>query len=167
MFLLRCSLSSRINGGYSAPEQKPSQASFSFLSFNRSCSSLYSVGADQIENNSLNRSTIIESRSYRTDPVEDTTYHLLHCCVLQICCGYYLTKSVFADQFRSNGSLFCFHSSCLEQICQISSAGAHLTVPFITGINISSADASSISNITGGQWILHEYCSLLKKCLLS
>jgi hypothetical protein len=63
------------------------------LSRNRSCSSLYSLGMDRIENTSSNSSNNIASRSYSTDRLENAASQLLHCCVLQICCGLYLTTA--------------------------------------------------------------------------
>jgi hypothetical protein len=85
------------------------------FSRNRSCSSLYSIGTERKENTSSNNS-IVASRIYPTDRVENTASQLLHCCVLRICC---LTTGVFPKPFPSNGGLCWLHSSCLEQICHI------------------------------------------------
>jgi hypothetical protein len=82
---------------------------------NRSCSWLYSLGTDRIENTSPN-SSIVVSRSYPTDRVEKIAFQLLHCCVVRICC---LLTGVFAEPFPSNGCLCWLYSSCLQQICRI------------------------------------------------
>jgi hypothetical protein len=84
------------------------------LSRNRSRSLLYSLGMYRTENTSPNNSSIAASRSYRTDRVENTASHLLHCCVLRIC---RLETAVFAEPFPSNGCLCWLHSTCLGKIC--------------------------------------------------
>jgi hypothetical protein len=61
-------------------------AAVSRLSRNRSCSSLYSLGTDRIENASPNSSSIAASLTYRMDRVENTSFQLLHYCLLWICC---------------------------------------------------------------------------------
>jgi hypothetical protein len=76
-------------------------------------SSLYSLGTDRIGNTSPN-SSLVASRNYRMDGVENTASQLLHCSVLRICC---LATGVFAESFPSNGCFCWLHSSCLEQIC--------------------------------------------------
>jgi hypothetical protein len=76
------------------------------LSRNRSCSSLYSLGMDRIENTSPN-SSIVASRSCHTDRIKNTTSHLLCCCMLRICC---LATGVFTEPFPSNGSLLVSQS---------------------------------------------------------
>jgi hypothetical protein len=73
--------------------------------------SLYILGTDRIENTSANRSPVAVSRSSLTDQIENTTFQLLHCCVLQICCP---VTDVFAESFPSNGCFSWLHSSCLE-----------------------------------------------------
>jgi hypothetical protein len=84
------------------------------LSRNRSCSSLYSLGTDRIENSTRNSSSIVASRRYRTGRIENTDSQLLHCCVLRIWC---LAKGVFAESFPNNGCIRWFYCSCLEEIC--------------------------------------------------
>jgi hypothetical protein len=84
------------------------------LSHKRSCSSLCSLGTDSIENSPSNSYSIVASLRYRTDRIENTAFHLLRCCVLQVCC---LATGVLAEPFPSNGCLCWLHSSCLEQIC--------------------------------------------------
>jgi hypothetical protein len=84
------------------------------LSRNRRCSSLYSLGKDLIENSSPNISPNVESRSYRTDRVENTVSLLLQCCGLHIYC---LVTDVFREPFLSNGCLCWLRSSFLEPIC--------------------------------------------------
>jgi hypothetical protein len=54
---------------------------------NRSCSSLCSLGTDRIENISPNS-------SYSHVAIARTAFQLLHCCVLRICCGHYLSTVV-------------------------------------------------------------------------
>jgi hypothetical protein len=83
-------------------------------SCNYSCSSLHTLIMDCIESTSPKSSSIVASRSYRTDCMENTASQLLHCCVLWICC---LAMGVFAELCPSNGCLWWLHSSCLEQIC--------------------------------------------------
>jgi hypothetical protein len=56
-------------------------AAVSRLSRNRSCSSLYSVGTDRPENTLPNSFSIVASRSYYTDLVENTASKLLHFCL--------------------------------------------------------------------------------------
>jgi hypothetical protein len=51
------------------PHQPYLLTPISRLSHNRSCSSLYSVGTDSIENTCLNSSSIVTSHSYRTGGV--------------------------------------------------------------------------------------------------
>jgi hypothetical protein len=58
--------------------------------------------------------TIVSSRHYRTDHLENTASQPLHCCMLRICC---LATGVFAEPLLSNGCLCWLHSSWLEQIC--------------------------------------------------
>jgi hypothetical protein len=82
---------------------------------NRSCSLLYSLNTGLAENTFSNSSSIVAARSYRTDRVETTASHLLHCCVLRICC---LAMGVFAEPFPSNDYLCWLHSFYLEQICR-------------------------------------------------
>jgi hypothetical protein len=77
------------------------------LSRNSSCFLLYSLGMDHIENTYPNSSSIVASRNYRTDRVENTASQLLHCCVLRICC---LAKGLFAEPFPNNG---CCTVACL------------------------------------------------------
>jgi hypothetical protein len=48
---------------------------------------------------SPNSYSIVASRSYGTDRVEDTASLLLHCCVLLIRCDHYLAKAVV---YRAN-----------------------------------------------------------------
>jgi hypothetical protein len=79
----------------------------------RSCSSLYSLGNDRIENTSPNSSTVA-SRSCRKDRVQNISSQLIYCCMLRICC---LAKGVFAEPFPSKGCPCWLLSSCLEQIC--------------------------------------------------
>jgi hypothetical protein len=64
------------------------------LSHNHSCSLIYSLGTDCIENTSPNNYSIVASCSYCTDYVKNTASQLLHCCVFRICCGRYLATAV-------------------------------------------------------------------------
>jgi hypothetical protein len=47
---------------------------------------MYSFGTDHVENVSPNSSSIVASRSYRTEFVENTVLQLVHCCMLRTCC---------------------------------------------------------------------------------
>jgi hypothetical protein len=49
---------------------------------------------DRTENTSPNSSSIVASRSYRMDRLENTASQLLHCCLLRIWCGHYLATDV-------------------------------------------------------------------------
>jgi hypothetical protein len=51
-----------------------------------------------------------------TDRIQNSAFKLLHCSMLWICC---LAMGMFAEPFASNGCLYWFHSSSLEQICHI------------------------------------------------
>jgi hypothetical protein len=64
------------------------------LSCNHSCSSVYSLGTDHIENTSPNSSPVVASHSYRTNCVQNIASQLLHCCMLRICCGRYIIPAV-------------------------------------------------------------------------
>jgi hypothetical protein len=81
------------------------------LTLDLSC--LEHLGTDRIGNTSPNNSSIVASRRYRTDRVENTSSLSLHCCVLRICC---LATDVFAQPFPSKDCLCWLHSSCIEQI---------------------------------------------------
>jgi hypothetical protein len=76
-------------------------------------SCLQHLGTECIRSTSPNDSSIVASRNYRTDRVENISPQSLHCCVLRICC---LTTGVFEEPFPSNDCLCWLHSSCLEQI---------------------------------------------------
>jgi hypothetical protein len=58
--------------------------------------------AESVAYNCCWASSTVASSSYRMGRVENTASQLLHCCVLRICCPQ---SGVFAEQFRSNGSL--------------------------------------------------------------
>jgi hypothetical protein len=107
-------LTNSLAGGHLIPTSYSSHCHLKG-SCNHNCSSLCSFGMACIENTSPN-SSIVMSCSYRTDCVESTASHLLHCCVLQIC---FLATDMFAEPLPSNSCLFWLHSSCLDQICQI------------------------------------------------
>jgi hypothetical protein len=64
----------------------PLLTAISRLSRNRSCSSLYSISTGHRGNTSPKRYSIVASCSYHADCIENTTFQLLHCCLLQICC---------------------------------------------------------------------------------
>jgi hypothetical protein len=83
---------------------------------NRCCHSLYILGTDCIENTSPNSSSIVATRSFRTDSVADIASQLPHCCLLVFCC---VATGVFAKPFHRNGCLYWLKSFCLEKICQI------------------------------------------------
>jgi hypothetical protein len=100
-----------------------------FVSYEYVCpsvESLYSLGTDRIENTSPNSSSIVASRRYSRDRVENNASR--YCCVLLLtwnCCvrvcwrSRYIATSVFAEPFPSNDCLSWRHSSCLEQMCHI------------------------------------------------
>jgi hypothetical protein len=46
---------------------------------NRSCFSLYNIATDRIENTSLNRPSIVASRIYSIERVQNTAFQLLYC----------------------------------------------------------------------------------------
>jgi hypothetical protein len=75
----------------------------SWTNSQRTIYSLCSLGTDCIENTSPSSSSIVASLSYCTDCRENTTFQLLHCCMLQICClataGLQIRLSLLSSQF--------------------------------------------------------------------
>jgi hypothetical protein len=66
----------------------------SLLTTLSSCSSIYSLGMDRIENTSPDSFSVVTSCSYRMDRTENTASQLIHRCVLRIC---FLATGVSAD----------------------------------------------------------------------
>jgi hypothetical protein len=85
------------------------------LSCNHSCSSLYILGTDCIENSTPNSSSIVVLRCYFTDCIQNTTSKVLHCRVLRICCGHYLATVVVYRAVTYQQLLYncLFHGHCL------------------------------------------------------
>jgi hypothetical protein len=116
------------------------------LPCNRSCFSLCYLGTDRIENASINISSIVTSRSYHVDCVENTAFKLFRCSVLQICCDYYLATAVVFKTIIKQRLLYncLFRGRCL-------SMGLHATILYTACAVLNKYFAHSILPRTKGE----------------